>query len=319
MTVPVPPVVDRETGRDGQAGSRPVRPPRVGRLRRARRTAVEPVVLLGPGLAFYAVFVALPLLLVVAYAFATRGRFGGVQWTLNLDNFSRALDPLYLDVLRGSVGIALTTTVLALAIGYPTAYAITKLPPRWRPVALVLVVVPFWTNFLIRIYAWIVLLNSQGMLNDMLVGLGITDERIGLLYTPGAVVAGLLYAYLPLMILPLYAAIEKVDAELLEASANLGATRTRSFWSVLLPLTLPGAVTGSILVFVPSLGNFVVPELLGGGKTVMVGNLIRDQFLKAQDWPFGAVLALVVVAALLVLFVVQAMVTRWVEGGTSRG
>jgi spermidine/putrescine transport system permease protein len=280
---------------------------------------VEPLVLLGPGLLFYAVLVAAPVLLVVGYMFATRGRFGGVEWTLNLDNFARALDPLYVDVLRSSIGIALLATALALVIGYPTAYAITKLPARWRTVALILVVVPFWTNFLIRIYAWIILLNSQGVLNDMLLAVGVVDDPVGLLYTRGAVVVGLVYVYLPLMILPLYAAIEKVDPELLEASSNLGATRARTFWSVLLPLTLPGAVTGSILVFVPSLGNFVVPELLGGGKTVMVGNLIRDQFLKAQDWPFGSVLAMVVVVALLGLFLLQALVTRWVEGGAARG
>ncbi len=285
---------------------------RLGRL-------VEPLVLLGPGLAFYAVFVAAPILLVLAYMFATRGRFGGVEWTLDLDNFSRALEPLYLDVLVSSVGLALAATAAAFAIGFPTAYAITRLPRRWRTVALVLVVVPFWTNFLIRMYAWIVLLNTQGLLNDALVGLGITDERTSMLYTPGAVVVGLVYVYLPLMILPLYAAIERVDPEVIEASANLGAGALRTFWSVLLPLTLPGAITGSILVFVPSLGNFVVPELLGGGKTVMVGNLIRDQFLKAQDWPFGSVLAFVVVLALLGLFAVQALVTRRIEGEPVRG
>lgn len=287
------------------------------RGRRLART-VEPLVLLGPGLLFYAVFVATPVLLVLAYMFAARGRFGGVEWTLSLENFRRAADPLYLDVLWNSLGIAFVATVLALLIGYPTAYAITKLPVRWRTVALVLIVVPFWTNFLIRMYAWIVLLNTQGVVNDVLIGLGLTEDRFTLLYTPGAVVVGLVYAYLPLMVLPLYAAIERVDPEQLEASANLGATRPRTFWSVLLPLTLPGAVTGSILVFVPSLGNFVVPELLGGGKTVMVGNLIRDQFLKVQDWPFGAVLAFVVVLALLLLFVVQAFVTRRVEGDTAR-
>lgn len=315
MLSPAPPDAGRETDRSSEATSHPARPPRAGWLRRY----AEPLVLLGPGFGFYLVFVGLPLLLVVAYSFASRGRFGGVEWTLNLGNFARAADPLYLDVLRSSLWIALAATAISLLIGLPTAYAITKLPPRWRLVALVLVVVPFWTNFLIRIYAWIVLLNSQGVLNDLLLGIGVIDQPLGLLYTRGAVVVGLVYAYLPLMILPLYAAIEKIDHELLEASANLGATRTRSFWGVLVPLTLPGVVTGSILVFVPSLGNFIVPELLGGGKTVMVGNLIRDQFLKAQDWPFGSVLALVVVVALLGLFVVQSLVTRWVEGGTARG
>ncbi len=289
---------------------------RAGRARPGRW--VGPLVLLGPGLVWYAVLVVAPVALVLAYMFATRGRFGGVEWTLSLDNFSRAVDPLYVDVLVESLGLASAATVLSFLIGYPTAYAITRLPARWRTVALVLVVVPFWTNFLIRMYAWIVLLNTQGLLNDALVGVGLVDERFSMLYTPGAVVVGLVYVYLPLMILPLYAAIERVDPELLEASANLGASRLRTFWSVLLPLTLPGAITGCILVFVPSLGNFVVPELLGGGKTVMVGNLIRDQFLKVQDWPFGAVLAFVVVLALLLLFMVQAAVTRRVEGEGAR-
>ncbi|WP_148573622.1 ABC transporter permease [Nocardioides caldifontis] len=279
----------------------------------------EAFVLLTPGLLFYAFLVACPVGLVLAYSVATRGRFGGVEWGLDLSNYSRALEPLYLEVLRSSVGIALLATFVALLIGYPTAYAISRLPGRWRTVALVLVVVPFWTNFLIRMYAWIVLLNSQGLVNDALHGLGIIDERVGLLYTDGAVVVGLVYVYLPLMILPIYAAIERLDRELLEASANLGASRLRTFWSVQLPLTLPGVMTGCILVFVPSLGNFVVPELLGGGKTVMVGNLIRDQFLRAQDWPFGSVLAMVVVVALLGLFLVQAVVTRRIEGPARHG
>jgi spermidine/putrescine transport system permease protein len=290
---------------------------RVGR--RLRGARLEPLVLLTPGLVYLAVFVAAPVLLVGAYMFARRGRFGDVEWTFSLDNFSRAVEPIYLEVFRDSLLVALAATVLALLIGYPTAYAIAKLPARWRTVALILVVVPFWTNFLIRTYAWIVLLNSQGVVNDVLVSSGAVDDPVKLLYTRGAVIVGLVYAYLPLMILPLYAAIEKVDGELLEASSNLGASRLRTFWSVTLPLTLPGAITGSILVFVPSLGNFVIPELLGGGKTVMVGNLIRDQFLKARDWPFGAVLAMVVVVLLVVLFMLQSWASRRIEGEARRG
>jgi spermidine/putrescine transport system permease protein len=200
--------------------------------------------------------------------------------------------------------------LLALLLGYPTAWAIARLPRRWRTVALVLVVLPFWTNFLVRTYAWIVLLNSQGPLNGVLMDLGVIGQPLELLYTPGAVVAGLLYAYLPLMILPLYASIERLDPELREASANLGARPARTFLSVTLPLTLPGVLIGSIFVFVPSMGNFIVPELLGGGKTVMVGNLIRDQFLKARDWPFGSVLAIAVLVCLAGLLIVQARVSR---------
>lgn len=285
------------------------------RRRGASSASGERLALLGPGLLYLTVFMAVPLLLVLVYAFFQRGRFGGIVWKFTFDNFGRALDQVYLSVLGNSLVIAGITTVLALLLGYPAAYAIAKLPRSWRTVALVLVVLPFWTNFLIRTYAWIVLLNSEGPLNKGLIGLGIIKEPLGLLYTPGAVVAGLLYAYLPLMILPLYASIERLDPQLREAAANLGATPWRTFRDVTFPLTLPGVITGCLFVFVPSLGNFVVPELLGGGKTVMVGNLIRDQFLKARDWPFGATLALAVIAFLIVLFVLQSWVSRRVTGG----
>lgn len=285
------------------------------RRRGSRLASGERLVLTGPGLLYLTVFMAVPLVLVLVYAFFQRGRFGGIVWKPTLENFARALDPIYVSVLGNSLVIAGITTLLAVLLGYPVAYGIAKLPQRWRTVALIMVVLPFWTNFLIRTYAWIVLLNSEGPLNKALLGLGIVDEPLGLLYTPGAVVAGLLYAYLPLMILPLYASIERLDPQLREAAANLGATPWRTFRDVTLPLTLPGVLTGCLFVFVPSLGNFVVPELLGGGKTVMVGNLIRDQFLKARDWPFGATLALVVIAFLVLLFVLQSWASRRVSGG----
>jgi spermidine/putrescine transport system permease protein len=271
---------------------------------------VEKAAFLGPGLLFTAVLVAVPLLLVLSYTLFERGRFGGVVYHVGLDNFVRALEPTYRKVLVSSTWIAGLATVIALVLGYPVAYAIAKLPPRRRTVMLVLVVVPFWTNFLIRTYAWIMLLNTQGIVNDTLVGSGLIDEPLTLLYTKGAVVTGLVYAYLPLMILPIYASVARLDPELREASANLGANRFTTFFRVTLPLSLPGVVTGCIFVFVPSLGNFVIPELLGGGKTVMVGNLIRDQFLKARDWPFGATLALIMVVFLVGLFAVQSLVSR---------
>jgi spermidine/putrescine transport system permease protein len=274
------------------------------------RRLVEKAAFLGPGLLFTTVFVAVPLLLVLTYTLFERGRFGGVVYEFNLDNFTRALEPTYRKVLVSSTWIAGLATVLALLLGYPVAYAIAKMPTRWRTIALVLVVVPFWTNFLIRTYAWIMLLNTQGMLNDALISLGLVDEPVKLLYTQGAVVTGLVYAYLPLMILPIYASVARLDPELREASANLGANRFTTFLRVTLPLSLPGVVTGCIFVFVPSMGNFVIPELLGGGKTVMVGNLIRDQFLKARDWPFGATLALIMVVFLVALFAVQSVVSR---------
>lgn len=277
---------------------------------RDRHRLVEKVVFLGPGLLFTALFVAIPVVLVLTYTVFDRGRFGGVVYDFTLDNFVRAWEPIYRKVLVSSIVIAGLTTLIALVLGYPVAYAIARMPARWRNVALVLVVVPFWTNFLIRTYAWIMLLNTEGIVNDALISLGVIDQPLTLLYTRGAVVVGLVYAYLPLMILPIYASVARLDVELREASANLGATRFTTFLRVTLPLSMPGVVTGCIFVFVPSLGNFVVPELLGGGKSVMVGNLIRDQFLKARDWPFGATLALCMVVFLVALFALQSLVSR---------
>lgn len=288
-------------GPSGHSGSRAAR---------RRHGLWERVLLLGPGFAYIAVLFIIPLALIVSLAFFQRGRFGGVIYEPTLANFQRAIEPVFVQVLIDSVVIAGITTLLALLIGYPTAWVIARLPRGWRVIALILVVLPFWTNFLIRTYAWIVLLNSQGVVNGVLQGVGIVDEPLGLLYNDGAVVAGLLYAYLPLMILPLYSSIERLDPELREAAANLGATPVRTFFTVTLPLTVPGVVIGCIFVFVPSIGNFVIPELLGGGKTVMVGNLIRDQFLRARDWPFGSVLAIAVISALMGLLVLQAYLSR---------
>jgi len=281
-----------------------------GRGAARRRALIGRAAFAGPGLLYVTAFMTVPLLLIASYTVLTRGRFGGVQWEFTLENFSKALNPTYLSILGDSLLIAGMTTALALLLGYPTAYGISRLPRQWQTVALVLVVLPFWSNFLIRTYAWIVLLNSQGPINSTLVSLGVIGAPLELLYNRGAVVTGLLYAYLPLVVLPVYAAIERVDPQLQEAARNLGATKTRTFWDITLPLTLPGAMIGAIFVFVPSMGNFVVPELLGGGKTVMVGNLIRDQFLEARNWPFGAVLALSVVAFLILLFAAQALVAR---------
>lgn len=285
-----------------------------GRDATQRRALSARAIFAGPGLLYITIFMSVPLVLIFVYSFFTRGRFGGIVWEFTLENYSRLFESVYINVFVSSIAIAGTTTILALLLGYPTAYAITRLPPKWRTIALVLVVLPFWTNFLIRTYAWIILLNSEGPVNSTLLTLGIIGAPLNLLYTPGAVIVGLLYAYLPLVVLPIYASLERADRQLLEAASNLGANRFRAFFDVTLPLSLPGAMIGAIFVFVPSLGNFVVPELLGGGKTVMVGNLIRDQFLEARDWPFGAVIALSVVALLVVLFAIQAAIARRING-----
>lgn len=259
-----------------------------------------------------------PLLLIAAYSVLTRGRFGGVERPVNLDSYARLAEPTFFNVLVDSVQVASLATLLGLVIGFPTAYVIAALPPKWRSIALLAVVLPFWTNFLIRTYAWIVLLNTAGPVNRGLVNLGLLAEPWTILYTKPAVVIGLLYAYLPLMILPIYASLRGLDPELGEGATDLGAQPLRVLRDIHIPLAMPGIITGSIFVFVPSLGNFVVPELLGGGKTILLGNLLRDQFLKARDWPFGSVLAMTMVAILVALFLVQATVSRRVSEGVRR-
>ncbi len=278
-------------------------------MRRSRGWLAD-LVLLGPGLGYLLAFLVVPLVLVLSYAFLERGRYGGVVPSFTLDNLDRLSEPLYLEVIGESVAIAGLATLIALLVGYPAAVAIARLPRRWRLTLLLAVLLPVWTNFLIRVYAWIILLNSEGVLNGVLVGSGLLERPLTLLYTPGAVVVGLVYSYLPLMILPIYAAVERLDGELLEAAANLGAGAARRFVAVTLPLTAPGVLIGCVFVFVPSLGNFIVPELLGGGKTVLIGNVLRDQFLDARDWPFGAAIALALVAGLAVLLLGYARLTR---------
>lgn len=253
-------------------------------------------------------FLFLPLGLVILTSFFQRGQFGGIVYEWTFENYRRAFDPLYVRVLVFSLRVSLIATVAALLIGYPTAYFIATRPPRIRIALLVLVVLPFWTNFLIRTYAWIVLLNRNGLVNRALRGMGLTDEPIRLLNNEFAIVIGLTYAFLPLMILPIYASIERLDPGLREAAADLGASRIRTFFTVTLPLTLPGVVAGCIFVFVPSFGNYIVPDLLGGGRRVMIGNLIEQQFLSARDWPFGSVLAISVMAVMTVLLLLQGWV-----------
>ncbi|MEU0518691.1 ABC transporter permease [Streptosporangium sp. NPDC006007] len=278
------------------------------RSRSRRSRVLGRLFFLGPGLTYLIAFLLIPLVLVLSYSFFRRGRFGGVVHDLTGENLTRLFDPLYLDVVLGSLKLATAATLISILAGYPTAYLIAGLPRRWKTIALIAIVLPFWTNFLVRIYAWIVLLSGPGLVNSALGELGLGPFEF--LYNDGTIVTGLVYSYLPLMVLPLYAAIERLDPQLREASANLGARPARTFLSVTLPLTLPGVLTGCMFVFVPSFGNFVIPELLGGGRSIMVGNLIRDQFLTARDWPFGSALALALLAMLIVLLLLQAWSAR---------
>jgi len=261
-----------------------------------------------PALAYLFVFMAIPLGLIMSYAFLTAGRFGGVKLPFTLENIARLTQPIFREVLFSSIVIAGAATLLAFVLGFPAALVISRLSPTWQTVALIAVVLPFWTNFLIRTYAWIVLLNREGLLNHGLAKVGIAP--IDVLYTKQAVVLGLMYAYIPLMVLPIYASLQRLDPSLLEAARNLGAGPWRRFRTVLLPLTLPGILTGALFVFIPSLGNFVIPELLGGGNSQMIGNLIRDQFLKSRDWPFGSALSLMVLALLVIIVMFQTRAAR---------
>jgi spermidine/putrescine transport system permease protein len=283
---------------------------------RLRRVWAGRLTLLGPGVGYWLVFFVAPVGLLLVYSVFRRGPFGGVEHTLTLDNYARLADPIYLRVLLTSLRIALMSTALALLLGFPAAYFIATAPRRWRVALLFLVILPFWTSFLIRTYAWMVLLNPTGLINRLLGAVDIGP--LSLLYNELAIVIGLTYAYLPLMVLPIYSSIERLGGAPAEVAGDLYASPWQTFRRVLLPLTLPGVVAGSIFVFVPSMGNFIVPELLGGGQKIMVGNLIQQQFLQTRDWPFGATLAVALIAIMLVLLAGQAAVLRREQGTAER-
>jgi spermidine/putrescine transport system permease protein len=255
--------------------------------------------LLAPVTIWLGLFFLVPLLLILAYSFGTSGVYGGITLGFNPSNFLKVFEPLYLEIIVRTFVIATINTFLCLILGYPLAYFIALKGGRWKNALILLVMIPFWTSLLLRAYAWVVILGGNGIANRILQFLGITDGPITLIFTPQAVLMGMVYSYLPFMILPLYAALEKFDVRLKEAAQDLGASRWHTFWRVTFPLSMPGVIAGSILVFIPSAGEFVIPTLLGGSRTVMTGNLIQDQFLAARDWAFGSALA-VMLAVLLV-------------------
>lgn len=224
-----------------------------------------------------------------------RGAYGTVEMQFTLENIARVFDPLYMGTLWETVKIAVITTVICLVIGYPFAYTITIVDRKYRSILLLLATIPFWINFLVRSYAWIVILRSQGLVNTLLLKLGIISGPLNLLYNTPSVILGMVYSLLPFMILPVYAAIEQLDKRKLEAAYDLGATPAKAFWNVTVPMTMSGIATGSILVFVSSIGMFVVSDVMGGSKVALIGNVIQNQFLGARDWPFGSALSMIVV------------------------
>ena len=277
--------------------------------------ALRRAALMAPGLGWLALFLLVPCLIVFATSFFERGVYGGIDYVFTFENYRRAVEPLYRSILLNSAWLALLATLLAALIGYPAAYAIAKAPARRQPALLVLVMLPYWSNYLIRTYAWIVLLNREGLINRTLALLGVT-EPLPLLYNDFAIVLGLVYGYLPFMVLAIYASLNRLDPALLEQSADLGASAVSTFLRITLPLTLPGFAAGSVFVFVLSIGNFITPDLLGGGQRLMVGNLIYKQFLSARDWPFGAALAFLLIALMMALLFIQALLVR--RGGGER-
>ena len=272
--------------------------------------------LLAPVTFWLGLFFLVPLLFILAYSFGTSGIYGGITLGFNPGNYLRVFDPLYLEIVGRTLVIALINTFLCLLLGYPLAYFIAFKGGSRKNLLILLVMIPFWTSLLLRAYAWVVILGGNGIANRALQFLGITDGPVNLIFTPQAVTMGMIYSYLPFMILPLYAALEKFDVRLKEAAQDLGASRWHTFWRVTFPLSMPGVIAGSILVFIPSAGEFVIPNLLGGARTVLVGNLIQQQFLLARDWAFGSALAMMLAALLVgaIMFYVRKVGTDKLEG-----
>lgn len=266
-------------------------------INKRERTAIFSTI--GPVYVWMALFLTLPMLLIVAVSFMSRGVYGDIEYKFTWDNYVNMFNPMYLKVFITSIFIALCTTFCCLVIGYPFAYFIANANPKYRNILLMLIIIPFWTNSLIRTYAWIMILRSEGIINTLLINMGMIDEPLKMLYNYGAIFLGMTYTLFPFMVLPLYSSIEKLDPYLLEAADDLGANSFKTFISVTLPLTMPGIVAGSLLVFIPSLGFFFIPDLMGGKKYMIIGNLIQNQFLTARNWPFGAALSIFLIVITL--------------------
>ncbi|ABU71250.1 spermidine/putrescine ABC transporter permease PotB [Vibrio campbellii] len=246
-------------------------------------------------------FVLVPNLMIIGTSFLTRDEANLIELTFTFDNYLRLLDPLYAKVLMHSFYMAIIATLLCLVIGYPFAYIVAKMPEKWRPFMLFLVIVPFWTNSLIRTYGLKIVLGTQGILNKSLMAMEIIDKPMRLMYTETAVMIGLVYILLPFMILPLYSAIEKLDNTYIEAAKDLGANKFQTITKVILPLTMPGIIGGCLLVLLPALGMFYISDLLGGAKNLLIGNVIKSQVLNARDWPFGAATSIALTFAMAVM------------------
>ncbi|EYR77521.1 ABC transporter permease [Shinella sp. 838] len=267
--------------------------------------------LLGPVSLFLAVFFLGPLAIMIVTSFLAPGLYGGVEWTWYPHNYGRILgfadpmfedfDPVYIAIFLRSLKIAALTVVATLLVCYPAAFCISRLSERWKNFCLFLITLPFFTSLIVRLFIWVLILRQTGLVNSVLLSTGVVARPLELIYTDGAIVLGMVYVFIPFMFMPVYASVEKLDWTLVRASLDLGAGPIRTFLRVILPLTAPGIAGGAVIVFIPALGNFVVPAILGGAKVMMLGNLIEQQFLAARNWPFGSALAMMVMCVMLVL------------------
>ncbi|WP_310910037.1 ABC transporter permease [Clostridium estertheticum] len=248
-------------------------------------------------------FVAIPLLYIVFISFMQRGDDGSIVYISTISNYTRMARPLYVKVFLDSIVVAFVTTLFTLVFGYPFAYFATKIK-KYKILVMLLIMAPFLTNSLIRTYGWIVILSTNGILNHALLITGIIKEPLKMLYSYGSVMIGMIYTMFPFMVLPLYNSIDKMDRAYIEAAKDLGSSRWRTFRTVTVPLTMPGIVAGCILVFVPSVGLFFIPDLMGGSNVMLIGNLIENQFMGANDWPFGAALSIIMIFISLILILV---------------
>ncbi|TLE19053.1 spermidine/putrescine ABC transporter permease PotB [Vibrio cholerae] len=246
-------------------------------------------------------FVLLPNLMIIGTSFLTRDEANLIKFAFTFENYTRLLDPLYGKVMLHSFYMAIVATLICLVIGYPFAYIVAKMPEKWRPFMLFLIIVPFWTNSLIRTYGLKIVLGTQGILNQALMSLGLIDAPLRIMFTETAVMIGLVYILLPFMILPLYSAIEKLDGTYTEAARDLGANKFQTLVRVILPLTMPGIIGGCLLVLLPALGMFYIADLLGGAKNLLIGNVIKSQVLNARDWPFGAATSIALTLAMAIM------------------
>ena len=258
-------------------------------------------IFLAPAAGFTVLLFLIPLSIIVAYSFLTRGVYGGVTGPWTFENYQRLFDPLYGVILWRSLVMSTAATALCLLIAFPLALFIARADERRKNIYLYLVILPFWTSFLVRTYAWMFLLRDSGLINSILLSLKIIHEPLPLLYNETAVVVGLVYGYLPFAVLPLFSNLERLDKNLLEAAADLGAKPFQTLRHIVIPLCAPGLRAAGVLVFIPCLGAYLTPDLLGGGKSIMIGNLIQNQFTTARDWPFGAAISLALMALVMIL------------------